>query len=130
MVKGDMNIFLWVLQAILAIKIFTTATSHGLVQSKLEMEQAILKMGKNYRFLHYVVAIFTFLASLGLVLPGLFTWAAWITPLTGLVIAFMLLSSIYFHIRTREKPMIFVSLVLLVFSLLIAWGRWTLFPLV
>ena len=36
----------------------------------------------------------------------------------------MLLFSIFFHVKSREKPKIFVSVILFVFAVFVAYGRW------
>lgn len=123
-----MNIFLWALQIILAIKLITAAITHGLQKSKTTMQQAAEKMGKYSRFWHVLIAILTLLAAIGLILP------AWLGIYTQLVIgsavltAFMMLASIFFHVRFRDKPMIFVSVILFAFAIFIAYGRLFLSP--
>jgi apolipoprotein N-acyltransferase len=42
--------------------------------------------------------------------------------------AVMLLVSIYFHVRFREKPKVFVSIVLFSFSVFVIYGRLILAP--
>ena len=121
-----MNLALWIVQVILAIKIITTSYTHGLRQSMPSMQDAIHKLGRAARPILYLVAICTFIGALGLILPGLLGWAGWITPVTATILAGMLLISIIFHIKSREKPKIFVSLVLFVFAVFVAVGRWML----
>ena len=65
-----MNIALWVIQAILAIKLVSTAFSHGLQRSQTEMQQATEKMGKTSRLWHTLIAILAFVFAVGLILPG------------------------------------------------------------
>jgi hypothetical protein len=36
----------------------------------------------------------------------------------------ILLFSIFFHVRSREKPKIFVSVILFAFAVFVAYGRW------
>lgn len=124
-----MNIALWVLQVILGIKLVSTAVSHAFGGSKADMQAARSKLGRPARFLHPAVALVSLLGALGLLLPGLIGWPAWLTPGTAALLSAVFLASIVFHTISREKPKIFVSLVLLVLAAVVAYGRWALFPL-
>ena len=121
-----MNVILWVIQAILAIKLVSVACTHGLQQSLPTMQEAIRKIGKVSRTILYTVAAGTFLGALGLILPGLLGIMPRITPVSAAILAVMLLISTFFHIKGREKPKIFVSAVLFIFAVFVAYGRWVL----
>jgi hypothetical protein len=123
-----MNTILWIIQAILAIKLITVTLTHGLQQNKPTIQEASQKMGALSMPLLALVALWTLLGTLGLILPGLLGWAAWITPVTAALMGFSLLVSLIFHVKYREKPKIFVSLVLFAFAVFIAYGRWALLP--
>ncbi len=123
-----MNILLWIIQGILAIKLITVTLTHGLQPKKPTIQEAGRRMGKAAKPLLVVVAAWTLLGTLGLILPGLLGWAAWITPVTAAVMGLSLLVSLIFHVKYREKPKIFVSLVLFAFAVFIAYGRWVLLP--
>ncbi len=121
-----MNFALWIIQVILGIKLITVSYTHGFHQSLSTMQEAIQKMGKLSRSILYGVAAFTFIGAMGLILPGVLGLSAWITSITALILSIMLLISIFFHIKSREKPKIFVSVVLFVFAAFVAYGRWAL----
>jgi hypothetical protein len=123
-----MNIALWVIQAILAIKLITAAFSHGLPQTKPAMQQAIDKMGTGARFWHILVSILSIVVAACLILPGLLGFWTLITVWAALLAALMMLGSIYFHVRFRDKPMVFVSIILFAFAVFIAYGRLILSP--
>lgn len=123
-----MNIALWVVQVILGIKLITVSYTHGLRQSQPTMQEAIQKMGRLSRPLLYLVAACTFLGAVGLILPGVLRSSMWITPLVAAILSIMLLVSLFFHIRVREKPKVFVSLILFAFAAFVAYGRWVLAP--
>jgi hypothetical protein len=123
-----MNTFLWALQIILAVKLLTVTLNHGLQQGKPSMQEAAQKMGPISHPLLIGVAAAALLGALGLILPGLLSAAAWITPLSAAPMAVMLLVSIFFHVRSREHPKIFVSLILFAFAAFVAYGRWVLVP--
>jgi hypothetical protein len=122
------NIVLWIVQAILAIKLITVTLTHGLQQNKPAVQDAAQKMGKFSKPLLVFIAFWTFLGTAGLILPELLGWAAWITPVTAAIMGASLLVSLIFHVKFREKPKIFVSLVLFAFAAFVAYGRWVLLP--
>jgi len=124
-----MNIALWTIQIILSIKLMTTAYSHGLRQDQTAMQEARVKLGRPGRALLYATAIGTAAGALGLILPGVIGTAGWMTPAAAAMMGAMLLGSILCHVRSREKPKIFVSIVLFGFAALVAYGRWAVMPL-
>jgi hypothetical protein len=124
----NINTALWIIQIILGIKLITVSWTHGLRQSQSTMQEAIQKMGRFSKPLLYIVVICTFIGTVGLILPGVLGSSTWITPVTALILSIMLLISILFHIKSREKPKIFVSIVLFVFAIFVAYGRWMLVP--
>jgi hypothetical protein len=123
-----MTIILWIVQAILAIKLITVTYSHGLGQGQETMHQAMEKMGTRARAWHGLIAIFAFIATAGLILPGLLklqpTLTIWAAGLTVL----LMLGSIFFHVKFREEPNVFVSVILLAMAFFTAYGRWALAP--
>jgi hypothetical protein len=125
-----MNLVLWIIQIILGIKLISVSYTHGLRQSQPTMQAAIQKMGKLSQPLLVIIAVGTFIGTIGLILPGVLGLPAWITPVTAVILSIMLLFSIFFHVKYREKPKIFVSVVLFAFAALVAYGRWVLVPLI
>jgi len=123
-----MNIILWALQVILAIKLLTTSFSHGFQTSKPEMKQAVDKMRTSSRFWHALIAILVFVAAVGLILPGWLGIYPQLVVWTAALAALLMLVSIYFHVRFREKPKVFVSVILFVFAVFVAYGRIVLVP--
>lgn len=123
-----MNTALWALQLILGIKLLSVSYTHGLRPSQPTMQDAIRKMGLLARPLHSAIALVAFLGTLGLILPGALKMPAQVISVTAGLLAVLLLSSIFFHVRSREKPNIFVSVILFVFAVLIAYGRWPFVP--
>lgn len=123
-----MNTLLWAVQTILSIKLLTVTYTHGLRQSMATMEDAIPRLGVPARPLLYLAAAGGLLGTLGLLLPGVTDLPGVITPISACGMAVMLLVSILFHLKSRDKPKIFVSLVLFAFAIFIAYGRWVLSP--
>jgi len=121
-----MNIALWIIQIILGIKLITVSYTHGFRQSQSTMQEAIQKMGRFSQPLLYIIAFCTFLGAIGLILPGILGSSTWITSVTAVILSIMLLFSIFFHIKCREKPNIFVSVILFALAVFVAYGRWVL----
>ena len=123
-----MNNVLWVIQILLGIKFISVAYTHGLRQNQPTMQHAIQKMGDVSRPLLYIIAVFTLIGSAGLILPPLMEWPGWITPVIAALLAIATLLSIIFHIKAREKPNIFASVILCALVAFVAYGRWALVP--
>jgi hypothetical protein len=119
-----MNIALWIIQIILGIKLIDVSITHGFRHSLPNMQTAIQKIGKFSPSLLNGIASCTLLGTMGLILPGILGLPAWITPVTAGLLSILLGSSIFFHVKGREKPKIFVSIVLLAFAVFVAYGRW------
>jgi divalent metal cation (Fe/Co/Zn/Cd) transporter len=103
--------------------------THGLRQAQSTMQEAMQKMGAFSQPLHHLISICTFLATIGLILPGVLGSSTWITPLTSLILSAMLLVSIFFHFKSRVDPKVFVSIILFAFAAFVTYGRWMLVPL-
>lgn len=124
-----MNIILWVLQIILAIKLLATAFSHGMRQDQEKMQAGIRRMGGSVRPVLYIAAACMVLLAAGLLLPWAVRVPLWVIPISSGIMAGGMLLSIPFHRACREKPNIIPSLVLFGMAAFTAYGRLVLFPL-
>jgi uncharacterized membrane protein YphA (DoxX/SURF4 family) len=115
---------LYILQIILCIKLVSVAFTHGLRQDKSTMQEAIAKIGAPARPILMVVAILTLVGAIMLVLPVAISSLSWLTPWSAAILAGILLLSIGFHIKGREKPKIWVSLILCAMAAVVAYGWW------
>ena len=129
MLESKMNVVLWVIQIILCIKLLTVVYTHGFRQSQPTMQEATQKMGSVAQPLLYSTAGITFFVSLGLIIPTALRILTWITPLSAVILAILMLLSILFHIKCREKPNVFVSIILFLIAVFISYGRLVLAPL-
>ncbi len=120
-----LHIVLWGLQIILGIKLLTVTVTHGFGQSKPTLQEAIQKMGRLARPMLALAAGGALLAAAGLILPGLLHLSNLLILLAAGMTAALLTGSLFFHLRARQEPRVFVSLVLLVFALVVLWGRWS-----
>lgn len=119
-----MHFALWAVQVILGIKLISVSYTHGLRPSQPGMQESMQRMGRLARPLHTGVAILAFAGALGLILPSASTSTLWLIPVTAVCLSVLLLSSMFFHLKSREKPNVFVSLILFAFAVFVAYGRW------
>ncbi len=120
-----MNILLWALQIILAIKLLTVTFNHGLRPNPDKMKRGRDWLGGAARPLLGAVALCTLLVALALVLP----FAKGFLPITASFAGVMMLIATGFHLRCRKKPKVWVSLILFGLALFLAYGRWIINPL-
>lgn len=124
-----MNSILWAVQVVLVIKIYSVAVNHGLRQNLSIMQDAMAEFGPGSRTMLHLSAVLSFLAAAGLILPAVFNVPGEIVPLTASALVVLLITSLVFHLRTRENPKVFVSLILIALSIFVAYGRWQMAPL-
>jgi hypothetical protein len=124
-----MNLILWIVQIILAIKFLSVVFSHGFRQGQVKMQQGIQKMGASTPLLLSAIAILLFLGGAGLILPGALGFLPWLVPYSAALLAVMMLVSIPLHLHCREDAKVFVSIILFALCALVAIGRWLILPL-
>ncbi|MGD0707833.1 MAG: DoxX family protein [Anaerolineaceae bacterium] len=124
-----MNLILWIVQIILAIKFLSVVFSHGFRQGQDKMRQGIQKMGTATPLLLAIIATILFLGGAGLILPGALGFLTWLVPCAAALLAVMMLASIPLHLRCREDAKVFVSIILFALCALVAIGRWLILPL-
>lgn len=120
-----MNTLFWALQIILAIKLVTVTFNHGLHLDPVKMQRGRDRFGSAAKPLLTVIALTALLTGLGLVLPA----ASGFLPWTASAAALMMLIATGFHLRCREEPKIWVSLILFALAGFMAYGRWMIIPL-
>ena len=123
-----MNIALWVVQIVLALKFFSTAFTHGVRANQAKVERANQRYGKMARPLLTFIALCTLLGGAGLVLPAALGILTWLTPLAAALLALMMLGAIKFHVSCCEKPKIAADLVLFALAAFVTYGRWVIAP--
>ena len=122
--ESQLITILYILQIILGIKLVSVAFTHGLRQDKSTMQEAIAKIGAPARPILMVVAVLTLVNAIMLVLPIAIRSLSWLTPWSAAILAGILGLSIVFHVIGREKPKIWVSLILCAMAAAVAYGWW------
>jgi hypothetical protein len=124
-----MNIVLWILQGVLALKFLSVVYTHGIRPDPDKMQRGRQRFGAAARPLLVVIALCAFLGAVGLILPAALGVLPWLTPWAAALLAAMMLLGLGFHATCRETPKIVVGLVLLALAAFLAYGRWVLAPL-
>jgi VIT1/CCC1 family predicted Fe2+/Mn2+ transporter len=124
-----MNVVLWVLQGILAVKFISAAYSHGIRPNPEKMERGTKRFGARTRPLLVLASVGIILGAVALVLPAAVGSLAWLAPWAAAALAVMMLAGFGFHIACREGPIILAGLVLCAMAAFVAYGRWVLAPL-
>ena len=124
-----MNIGLWILQGVLALKFLSVVYTHGIRPDPEKMQRGRQRFGAAARPLLLFIALCAFLGAVGLILPAALGVLTWLTPLAAALLAIMMLLGLGFHTACREAPKIIVGLALLALAVFLAYGRWVLAPL-
>jgi putative oxidoreductase len=123
-----MNIVLWALQIVLALKFVSVTYTHGLRPDETEMQRGVQRLGTLARPLLTLIALCAFLGGVSLILPAATGTLTWLTPWSAALLALMMLLAVGFHVACRETPNIVVSLILSALAAFVAYGRWVIAP--
>ena len=123
-----MNVLLWALQIVLALKFVSVTISHGLRPDETKMERGTQRFGNLARPLLILIAVGAFLGGVGVILPAATGFLPWLTGWTAALLALMMVFAAGFHIACRESPKIWVSVILCVLAAFVAYGRWVIAP--
>jgi hypothetical protein len=117
-----MNVFLWVLQALLAAA-FLTAGTVKMITPKAKLRDRMTWVDsfsdRNVKLIGAVEA----LGALGLILPAVTGIATVLTPLAATGLAITMVGAVITHIRLDENRRVPAPAVLLILAAVVAWGR-------
>ena len=119
-----MNILLWIIQVLLAL-LFLFAGGVKLVLPIEEMTKQMAMPGLFLRFLGSVEV----LGGLGLILPGLFRFKTWLTPLAAALLVIIMIGATVISLRIGPVGPAMFPLVTGLLLAFVAYGRWKLAPL-
>lgn len=117
-----MNVFLWILQALLAAGML--AAGGGKLAQPYEKTAESMAWAKRFSAGQVkTIALLEVLAALGLILPAATGIATVLTPLAAVGVALIMIGAVVTHARGSEWPNVGVNIVLLAIAVVIAWGR-------
>jgi uncharacterized membrane protein YphA (DoxX/SURF4 family) len=118
------SVFLWVVQSILAV-VFLASGISKLVMSKDKM----LATGQTATAsqplpLIRFVGVCEILGAAGLILPTALGIDRFLTPLAALGLVVIMLGAARIQTKLRQSGRVALNIVLLIFCLIVAYGRW------
>jgi uncharacterized membrane protein YphA (DoxX/SURF4 family) len=117
-----MNVFLWILQVLLALA-FLGAGTMKLITPKKKLRERMAYVDDFSEPTVKLIGAVEVLGALGLILPAATGIAPVLTPLAATGLAIVMILAIVVHIRRGEAKQTPVNAVLLVIAAIIAWGR-------
>jgi uncharacterized membrane protein len=117
-----MNVFLWVVQAVLA-GLFGLSGLSKLSQPKEKLAPKYPWMNDVSEAMVRFIGMVEVLGAIGLILPAATGIAPVVTPIAAAGLAVMTALAAAMHVRRREPRGVVVTAVLLVLAVLVAWGR-------
>jgi uncharacterized membrane protein YphA (DoxX/SURF4 family) len=119
-----MNIFLWILQVLLAAQFL----QHGLIMvfppaELVELINANIGIG-----LRYFIGVAELLAVAGLILPGLLRMFTWLIPLTAVGLMIVSVSATVYHSFRGETGSALYTAVLFIIITFVGYMRWKIKP--
>jgi len=124
-----MNLLLWAVQIVLAVKFLSVTYTHGLRAGKGKMASGRQRLGGAGRPVLVAIALGALLGAAGLVLPGVTGLLPWLTPWAAALLAVMMLVGVGMHLSCRDGANPVPGLVILALAAFVAYGRWVLAPL-
>jgi hypothetical protein len=109
-----MSTFTWALQIILAVKFISSAFIHAFRQDKPTLQYGIQKMGPKSKPILAVISTLLAIDAVFLILPRALGWDPMNIVYAAALGALLMLGSIVFHLRCRETPKVWVSVIILI----------------
>jgi len=120
-----MNIFLWVLQVLLAVVFL----AHGwLLLSPPESMVAVMNATMSPAF-RLFLGVAEVLAAIGLTLPGLTRILPWLVPTAAAGLMIVMIGAITLHVSRGEVSSAITTTVLLALLTFVAYMRWRVQPI-
>mgnify|MGYP000427210283 CR=1 FL=1 len=119
---SSVNIFLWILQAVLAVLF--------LMAGIMKATRPAAKLSKSLPWVEDVplptlrlIGVVEVLGAIGLILPAATGIAPILTPIAATGLAVVMVLAVFTHLRRKEYGAIAFNAVLLILCVIVAWGR-------
>jgi uncharacterized membrane protein len=117
-----MNVFLWIVQAVLAAA-FVLAGVMKSTQPKKKLQPKLPWVEDFSPATVRLIGIAELLGGLGLILPAALDIAAILTPIAATGLAIIMVLAAITHIRRKEPSGVAINAVLFALAVFVAWGR-------
>ncbi len=117
-----MNIALWVVQVLLAL-VFLMAGSMKALKPKAELAEKMEWVNDYSDNTVKLIGVLEILGAIGVVLPAATGILPWLTPLAAVGLVLTMIGAAITHARMGDFPGMGPSIVFLVLSLFVAYGR-------
>ncbi|SDI59765.1 DoxX family protein [Nonomuraea jiangxiensis] len=117
-----MNVFLWIVQAILAL-LFGLSGLVKVLQPKDRLAGRYPWVEDHSQATVRFIGVMEVLGAIGLVVPAATGIAAVLTPAAATGLAVLMVLAAGTHIRRKEPSGVVVNAVLFVIAVFVAWGR-------
>lgn len=118
-----MNIVLWVIAGLLAAAFLAAGAMKALQPKEKLIASGMAWAGDFSDGQVKLIGLVEVLGAIGLVLPALLDIAPVLVPLAATGLAIAMVGAIVVHVRRKENQAVVPSLVLLILSAVVAWGR-------
>ncbi|GAA2875115.1 hypothetical protein Acy02nite_36310 [Actinoplanes cyaneus] len=118
-----MNVVLWIIAGLLAAAFLAAG-----VMKMLQPKEKLIASGMGWAADFgdgqvKLIGLVEALGAIGLILPALLDVAPVLVPLAATGLAITMIGAIVVHVRRKENQAVLPSLVLLLLSAVVAWGR-------
>jgi uncharacterized membrane protein YphA (DoxX/SURF4 family) len=117
-----MNVFLWVLQVLLAL-VFLGAGTMKVITPKEKLQPRMAYVEDFSEPVIKFIGAVEILGALGLILPAATGIAVVLTPLAATGLAIVMIGAVITHVRRKENNQLAMPVGLLIIAVIIAWGR-------
>lgn len=116
-----MNIFLWILQIVLAIVFLMAGANKAFNYTNAKEKMTWMK--NTSRGLVSFIGIAEILGAIGLIVPYAFGIAPILTPIAALALAVVMVLASLFHAQRKEFSSIGANIVFIILLIIVAIGR-------
>lgn len=123
-----MNLFLWILQALLALVYGASGAMKTFFLEKVRVD--VPSFGALPSAVWIGLGVLELLCVVGLIVPSALRWHPLLTVVAAAILALESLLFVWVHVQYREVPPIVMCCLLGLVAAFVAYGRWVLHPLV